>query len=167
MAEVTFKGSPVHTVGELPAVGQQAPDFLLTKRDLSDISLKDLAGQWRVLNIFPSIDTPVCATSVRRFNSEIDKAPNATVLCVSRDLPFAHERFCGAEGIEKAITASEMRHRRFGEDYGIAIADGPLAGLLARAVVVMDPEGKVVYTQLVPEIAEEPDYEKALAAIQS
>lgn len=166
MAQITFKGDPMQTTGELPEVGQQAPDFVLTKTDLSDISLKDVAGKKVVLNIFPSIDTPVCAASVRKFNEEINKYENATVLCISVDLPFAHARFCGAEGLENVISASELRNWDFGEQYGVRIKDGPLAGLLARAVVVLDETGKVIYKQLVSEVAEEPDYEKALNVLR-
>jgi len=165
MAQITLKGNPVQTVGELPKVGEQAPDFVLTKTDLSDISLKDFAGEKIVLNIFPSVDTPVCATSVRRFNTEIDKFGNAVAICASLDLPFAHARFCGAEGLENVISGSEIRDRAFGDRYGVRIVDGPLAGLLARAVVVIDENGKVVYSQLVPEIAQEPDYAAALEVL--
>jgi thiol peroxidase len=166
MAQVKFKGDPVNTIGELPQVGDQAPDFVLTKTDLADISLKDLAGKKVVLNIFPSVDTPVCATSVRRFNAEINNYANAVVVCASKDLPFAHARFCGAEGLENVISASELRNSEFGDRYGVRIAEGPLKGLFARAVVVLDENGKVLYTQLVPEITEEPDYEAALKAVQ-
>ncbi len=163
MARITLKGNPINTVGELPEKGADAPDFLLTRTDLSDVTLKDYAGKKIVLNIFPSVDTPVCATSVRKFNAEIDKIDNAVCLCVSRDLPFAMERFCGAEGLDNVVPASVVRNLSFGEKYGIGIADGPLAGLLARAVVIVDENGKVAYTQLVPEIAQEPDYDDALA----
>lgn len=166
MARITLKGNPVNTVGELPETGKAAPDFLLTKTDLSDISLKDFAGKTLVLNIFPSVDTPVCATSVRKFNAEINKFENAVVLCVSRDLPFAMERFCGAEGLDNVIPASVVRNLDFGDKYGVAIADGPLAGFLARAIVIVDGDGKVTYTQQVPEIAQEPDYEDALAQLK-
>ena len=166
MAKTAFKGSPVHTIGELPSVGSQAPDFILTKTDLSDISLKDVAGKKVIMNIFPSIDTSVCATSVRKFNAEINKYNNAVVLCISADLPFAHARFCGAEGLHNVVTASELRNRDFGTNYGVRIIDGPLAGLLARSVVVLDEKGKVIYTQLVGDIAEEPDYEKALSMLR-
>ena len=165
MAHVTFQGTPVNTVGDLPAVGQAAPDFTLTKTDLSDVSLADYKGKKLVLNIFPSVDTPVCAASVRRFNDEAGKLDNTEVLCISRDLPFALGRFCGAEGLENVTSASELRSDDFGQDYGVRIADSALAGLFARAIVVIDEEGKVVYTQLVPEIAEEPDYQGALAAL--
>ncbi|MFH7326791.1 thiol peroxidase [Desulfurivibrio sp. C05AmB] len=166
MAEITAGGKPVHTSGELPAIGSPAPDFLLTKNDLSDVSLKDFAGQRIVLNIFLSVDTGTCATSVRRFNAEIDKVANAVCLCVSRDLPFAQARFCGAEGLDRVISVSELRNLDFGERYGVRISDGPLAGLLARSVVVIDEKGKVIYRQLVPEIQNEPDYEAALAILR-
>jgi len=167
MAQITLKGNPIHTVGELPKIGEQAPDFVLTKTDLSDVTLKNFLGKKVVLNIFPSIDTSVCATSVRRFNAEIDKFGVAVALCVSLDLPFAHARFCGAEGLQNVMAVSELRDRAFGGRYGIRIVDGPLAGLLARAVVVIDENGKVIYTQLVPEIAQEPDYQAALDVLKS
>ncbi len=166
MAQVTFKGSPLNTSGELPKVGDKAPDFVLTKTDLADVSLRDFAGKRIVLNIFPSIDTPVCATTVRRFNAEINNYPNAVVLCVSRDMPFAHARFCGAEGLDNVISVSELRNSEFGKRYGVRITDGPLAGLFARAVVIIDEQGTVRYTQLVLEIAEEPDYEAALGQLK-
>ncbi|MCI5141770.1 MAG: thiol peroxidase [Candidatus Electrothrix sp. ATG1] len=165
MAQVTFQETPVNTVGSLPAVGQDAPDFTLTKTDLSDVSLGDYKGKRLMLNIFPSVDTAVCAASVRRFNDEAGKLENTEVLCISRDLPFALDRFCGAEGLESVTSASELRSDDFGKDYGVRIADSALAGLFARAVVVIDEEGKVIYAQLVPEIAEEPDYQSALAAL--
>ncbi|MBL7016965.1 MAG: thiol peroxidase [Kiritimatiellales bacterium] len=165
MTQVTFKGSPVQTVGELPGIGSDAPDFTLAKQDLSETVLPDYSGQKLVLNIFPSIDTPVCALSVMAFNEKAAGIDNTTVLCVSVDLPFAQARFCGAEGIENVETASAFRSN-FGEHYGVTIAEGPLAGLLARAVVVIDEAGQVIYTELVPEIAQEPDYAAALAAIQ-
>ena len=167
MAQITLKANPIHTVGELPKIGEQAPAFVLTKTDLSDVTLKDFLGKKVVLNIFPSIDTAVCALSVRRFNAEIGKFGNAVALCVSLDLPFAHARFCGAEGLQNVIAVSELRDRAFGDRYGIRIVDGPLAGLLARAVVVIDENGKVIYTQLVPEIAQEPDYQAALDVLRS
>ena len=166
MARITFKGNPINTVGTLPAVGSKAPDFKLTKTDLSDVSLKDFAGKKIVLNIFPSIDTGVCATSVRKFNQEASKLSNAVVVGVSRDLPFAHKRFCGAEGIEKVVTTSDLRDGSFGKSYGVTMVEGPLAGLLSRSVVVLDETGTVVYTEQVPEIAQEPDYAKALAALK-
>jgi thioredoxin-dependent peroxiredoxin len=166
MAQITLKGNPVKTNGELPKVGGQAPDFVLTKTDLSDVSLKDFGGKTIVLNIFPSVDTAVCSMSVRKFNAQIGQYDNAVVLCVSLDLPFAHARFCGAEGLNQVVSVSELRNRDFGSRYGVRMIDGPLAGLLARAVVIIDPNGKVVYTQLVPEIAEEPDYAAALAMLK-
>ena len=166
MARITLKGNPINTVGTLPAVGSKAPDFKLTKTDLSDVSLKDFAGKKVVLNIFPSIDTGVCATSVRKFNQEASTLSNAVVVGVSRDLPFAHKRFCGAEGIEKVVTTSDLRDGSFGKSYGVTITDGPMAGLLSRSVVVVDDKGTVVYTEQVPEITQEPDYAKALAALK-
>jgi len=164
MATVTRKGTPTNTVGDLPAVGTAAPDFTLVKTDLSAVSLKDFAGKTVVLSIFPSVDTPTCATSVRRFNAELDKLGNVAVLCASADLPFAHKRFCGAEGLERVDGVSDLRDKDFGKRYGVTIVDGPLAGLLTRAVVVIGGDGKVKYSQLVPEIGQEPDYEAALAA---
>lgn len=165
MAKIALKGAPVHTVGELPKVGSMAPDFSLTKTDLSEITKKDLAGKRVVLNIFPSIDTAVCAASVRRFNVEAGKRKDTVVLCASKDLPFAHARFCGAEGLEAVVSVSDFRTGRFGQAYGVTIADGPLAGLLSRAVVIFDASGKVIYTEQVPEIVQEPDYDAALAAL--
>lgn len=165
MANITLKGDPARTVGELPAPGTRAPSFVLVKTDLSEISLDDFSGKKVVLNIFPSIDTPICSVSVRRFNTEIANRPEATVLCASMDLPFAHARFCAAEGLERVVSVSAFRNPEFGRDYGVTITDGPLRGLLARAVVVLDAAGKVVHAQLVPEIGEEPDYENALAAL--
>jgi thiol peroxidase len=167
MAKITFKGNPAETAGTLPAVGSAAPDFKLTKSDLSDASLKDYRGKKVVLNIFPSLDTPVCAASVRRFNAEASKLDNTVVLCISRDLPFAQSRFCAAEGLNNVVTASEYRNSSFSDAYGVRIQDGPLAGLLSRAVVVVDEGGKVKYTEQVPEIVHEPDYAKALAALKS
>ena len=167
MAQITLNGNPIHTSGKLPTPGYAAPDFSLTKNDLSDMSLREVAGKRVVLNIFTSIDTSICSASVRRFNTEISDHENAVVLCISRDLPFAHARFCEAEGIESAITLSEMRHRDFGEKYGLAILDGPLAGLLARAVLVLDESGKVIHSELVQEHGNEPDYEKALEVLKN
>jgi thioredoxin-dependent peroxiredoxin len=166
MAKITFKGSPVATAGDLPKVGSLAPAFALTKVDLSTLANKDVAGKKVVLNIFPSIDTGVCATSVRKFNQQAASLADTVVVCVSKDLPFALKRFCGAEGIDKVTTASAFRGPDFGKDYGVTMMDGPLAGLLARAVVVFDKNGKVVHTELVPEIAQEPNYDKALAALK-
>jgi thiol peroxidase len=165
MAQIAFKGNPVQTAGSLPAVGSAAPDFSVTKADLSETTLADYKGKKLVLNIFPSLDTAVCAASVRRFNVEATKHPNAVVLCVSKDLPFAQKRFCAAEGLEKVVTASEYKNDSFSSAYRVKITDGPLAGLLSRAVVVIDESGKVVYTEQVPEITQEPDYSKALAAL--
>ncbi len=165
MAKTAFKGSPVPLSGDLPQPGDFAPDFTLTGKDLSDVSLKDYAGKTVVLNIFPSIDTPVCAMSVRKFNAEIGNHENAVVICASADLPFAHARFCGAEGLDHVVSASTFRNPEFGDAYGIRITDGPLAGLMARAVLVIDGKGKVAYAQLVDEISEEPDYETALACL--
>lgn len=164
MAQITLKGNPVNTCGNLPAVGSKIADFKLTKTDLSDVSLADYAGKTLVLNIFPSIDTGVCAASVRHFNQDVSKLDNAAVLCISRDLPFAHARFCGAEGIENVDSLSELRELGFGEAYGVRMTDGPLAGLLSRAVVVVGADGTVKYTEQVPEITQEPNYEAALAA---
>ncbi|MCP4118495.1 MAG: thiol peroxidase [Desulfobacteraceae bacterium] len=162
MANFKIDGNPATTVGSLPGGGEKAPDFLLTKTDLSDISLKDVAGKKVVLNIFPSVDTPVCSASVRRFNSEISSCPGAVVLCISLDLPFAHSRFCETEGLKDVIPVSELRNRAFGDGYGVRIAQGPLAGLLARAVVVIDETGTVIYSKLVEELKNEPDYEAVL-----
>ncbi len=162
MAKITLKGNPIHTSGELPEIGKTAKDFSLTDKTLQDKSLNDFKGKKLVLNIFPSLDTPVCAASVRRFNSEAEKMENTTVLCISRDLPFAHSRFCEAEGLDNVITLSELRELKFGEDYGLRITDGPMKGLLARVVIILDEEQKIIYTELVPEITQEPDYESAL-----
>lgn len=165
MANITLQGNPITTVGELPALNSQAPDFSLTKTDLSDCSLKDFVGKTVVLNIFPSIDTSVCAASVRRFNAEASGLENTVVLCISADLPFAHQRFCEGEGLEQVIPLSVFRSPGFGRDYGVTIADGPIAGLLSRAIVIIDAAGKVIYTEQVPEIGQEPDYEAALKAL--
>ena len=147
MAKITFKGETINTAGDLPAVGSAAPDFQLTKVDLSEVSLQDLKGKKVVLSIFPSIDTPVCAASVRQFNAKANQLSNTVVLCVSADLPFAHKRFCGAEGLENVVSVSDFRTRSFGDDYGVRLVDGPLAGLLSRAVVVINEEGQVAYTE--------------------
>ncbi|MCV7321770.1 thiol peroxidase [Mycolicibacterium confluentis] len=163
MAQITLRGNPINTVGDLPGVGSPAPSFTLTGTDLGEVGNDQFSGKAVVLNIFPSIDTPVCATSVRTFN-ERAAASGVAVLCVSKDLPFAQKRFCGAEGIENVTTASAFRSS-FGEDFGITIADGPMAGLLGRAVVVIGADGNVSYTELVPEIGSEPDYDAALAAL--
>jgi thiol peroxidase len=163
MAQITLRGNQINTVGELPAVGSRAPGFTLTGMDLGEVSNSQFDGKPVLLNIFPSVDTPVCATSVRTFN-ERAAASGASVLCVSNDLPFAQKRFCGAEGIESVASASAFRDS-FGKDYGVTIVDGPMAGLLARAIVVIGADGNVAYTELVPEIAQEPDYDAALAAL--
>ena len=164
MAKITLGGSECHTCGTLPATGAPAPGFTLVKTDLSPLSLEDLKGKKVVLNIFPSLDTDVCAASERRFNQEASTRPGVTVVCVSKDLPFAMARFCTINGLENVVPASAFRSD-FGEEYGVTITDGPLAGLLARAVVVLDEKGNVVYTQLVDEITDEPDYASALAAL--
>ncbi|MGE4542344.1 MAG: thiol peroxidase [Bacteroidales bacterium] len=166
MATITLKGNQIHTVGNLPTKGSKATDFKLVKTDLSQLSLDDLKGKKVVFNIFPSLDTDVCAASVRRFNQEASNLENTVVVCVSKDLPFAHNRFCSTEGLNNVVNASDFRDGSFGEKYGVTIADGPLAGLHSRAVVVLDEEGKVVYTEQVPEIVEEPDYEAALMAVK-
>lgn len=167
MATITFKGdTKVNTSGELHAKGSAAPDFTLVKSDLSEISLKDLKGKRVILNIFPSIDTGVCAASVRRFNKEAASLPNTVVLAVSADLPFASGRFCSAEGIENVHPASVFRSPEFAKAYGILMTDGPLKGLLARSVVAIDADGKVLYTELVPEVTEEPDYQSAMNAVK-
>jgi len=163
MANITLKGNPIETVGSLPAIGTAAPAFTLVKTDLSDLKLADLAGKKIVLNIFPSIDTPVCAASARKFNADAGSA--ATVLCISADLPFAHKRFCEIEGLQNVVPLSCFRSPEFGKDYGVTVKTGPLTGLLSRAIVVIDTSGKVSYTEQVPEIAQEPDYAKALAAL--
>lgn len=165
MASITLKGNSVTTVGELPAVGAVAPPFSGVKDDLSACSLGDLSGKKVVLNIFPSIDTGVCAASARRFNQEAGSLDNTVVVCVSADLPFALGRFCGAEGLKNVVAVSVFRNPEFGSAYGVTITDGPLKGLLSRAVVVIDESGKVIYIEQVPEITQEPNYEAALAAI--
>ena len=165
MAQITLRGNPIHTSGELPKVGTAAPAYTLVKTDLSEVSGKDLAGQRVVLNIFPSIDTPTCATSVRKFNARASEKPNTTILCVSADLPFAQKRFCGAEGLDKVVPASTFRAAEFGQAFGVTLTDGALKGLLARAVVVIDESGKVTHAELVPEIGQEPNYDAALAVL--
>ncbi|MFW0109834.1 thiol peroxidase [Rothia sp. P13129] len=166
MAETKLKGNTVHTVGELPAVGAQAPAFSVVGADLSEITSADFEGKNIVLNIFPSVDTGVCAQSVRTFNKEVASLENTVVVCVSKDLPFALGRFCGAEGIENVVATSDFRST-FGQDYGVLLEDGPLAGLLARSVVVLDPQGVVLHSQLVEEIHDEPNYEAALAVLKA
>lgn len=165
MATITLGGNPITTSGTLPEVGTKAPDFSLVKEDLSITTLSNYQGQKIILNIFPSIDTGVCATSVRTFNQKAATLTNTKVLCISRDLPFAMKRFCGAEGIENIENLSDFNTGDFGKSYGLLIQDGPLAGLHARAIVVIDENGMVKYTEQVPEIAQEPNYEAAIAAI--
>ena len=165
MAQTALKGTPVNLAGDLPAVGSPAPDFNLVDKDLADRSLADFAGRKRLLNIVPSLDTDVCATSTRKFNESFAGRADAVCLVVSADLPFAAARFCTTEGLENVHALSMMRSRNFAKDYGVLIEDGPLAGITARAVVVIDENDKVVYTQLVPEITEEPDYHAALKAL--
>lgn len=164
MAKVTLKGNPFNTSGDLPTAGKQAPEFTLVKTDLSEIKNSELKGKRVVLNIFPSVDTPTCATSVRTFNQKASDLDNTVVVCVSQDLPFALARFCGAEGLDKVIPASAFRSS-FASDYGVKLVDGPLSGLTARAVVVLDTDGKVLYNELVSEVAHEPDYDAALKAL--
>ncbi len=164
MAQVTHKGNPIHTNGELPKVGAKAPDFKLTPGDLNDVSLADFKGKKKILNIVPSLDTPTCATSTRKFNESAGKLANTVVLVVSADLPFAAKRFCTVEGLSNVVPLSLMRDKSFAKDYGVLIQDGLLAGICARAVVVIGEDDTVKYTQLVPEIGQEPDYDKALAA---
>ena len=165
MASITLKGNAINSLGELPALGTKAPDFTLIKTDLSTASLSDFKGSKVVLNIFPSIDTGTCAASVRQFNQEAAELENTKVLCISRDLPFAQARFCGAEGIENVVNLSDFGTGAFGKNYGLEIINGPLAHLHSRAVVVLDETGTVVYTEQVPEIVDEPNYKAALEAL--
>jgi thiol peroxidase len=165
MATITLNGNEIHTNGELPAVGSQSPDFHLVDADLKDRHLADYAGKKKLLNIVPSLDTPVCATSTKKFNDHARDRDDVVMLVISADLPFAMGRFCTGEGIDKVIPLSMMRSRNFAKDYGVLIDDGPLAGITARAVVVLDEGNKVIYTELVPEIGQEPDYDKALAVL--
>lgn len=165
MAKITLHGNAIHTSGELPKVGSKAPDFKLTTKDLKDVSLADYKGKKKLLNIVPSLDTPVCAISTRKFNDHAKAHPDTVILIVSADLPFAQGRFCGNEHLDNVIPLSLIRSKKFAEDYGVLITDGPLAGVTARAVVVLDANDKVVYTELVPEIGQEPDYDKALKAL--
>ena len=165
MSQVTFKGGPVHTNGTLPQIGEQAPDFSLTSSDLSQKSLKDFEGKRIILNIFPSVDTGTCAASVRAFNQIASSLDNTVVLCISKDLPFAQGRFCAGEGLQNVITLSEYKDSSFSDAYGVRFSDGPLEGLLSRAVVVVDEVGKVVYHEQVAEIVNEPNYEAALAVL--
>ena len=165
MATITFKGTPVQTTGSLPSVGSEAPAFTLTGSDLGERSLSDYKGKKVILNIFPSIDTGTCAASVRTFNQKAGSLPNTVVLCVSKDLPFAQGRFCGAEGIDQVEVLSEYKNNNFSDAYQLKIAEGPLAGLLSRAVVLIDEQGKVQYTEQVAEIADEPNYDKVLELV--
>ncbi len=165
MATITLKGNSIHTSGNLPKVGGKAPDFELVNTDLSTTKLSDYKGTNLVLNIFPSIDTGICAASVREFNKEANNLSNTKVLCISKDLPFAQERFCGAEGLENVTNHSDFRDGKFAKDYGLEITDGPLQGLHSRAVIVVDQAGTVVYTEQVPEIVQEPNYTAALATL--
>ncbi|WP_027358447.1 thiol peroxidase [Desulforegula conservatrix] len=165
MAKTALQGNTINTCGEIPSNGSFAPDFTLVKTDLTEIKLSDLKGKKVILNIFPSIDTPVCATSVRKFNEAASKLDNTVILCVSKDLPFAHARFCGAEGIEKVHSVSDFRTGQFGEKYGVTIIDSPLSGLLARSVIVVNEKGNVIYSELVNETTSEPNYEDALKAV--
>ena len=166
MAQITLGGNPIHTNGDLPKVGAAAPDFHLVDADLKDIRLADFKGKKKLLNIVPSLDTPTCALSTKKFNEQATKYGNTVMLIVSADLPFAQKRFCSAENTNSVKTLSMMRRRNFAKDYGVLITDGPLAGITARAVVVLDENDKVKYTELVPEIKQEPNYDKALAALK-
>lgn len=167
MAKITLGGKPITTNGELPAVGNSAPDFTLTaSADMGEVSLKNYAGKNLVLNIFPSIDTGVCATSVRKFNAQASTLNNTLVLCISKDLPFAMKRFCGAEGLSNVVTLSDYRNKGFSKSYGVEILDGAFEALDARAIVVIGADGKVKHTELVPEIGQEPNYEAAIKAVQ-
>ena len=166
MSKVTFKGNPIQIAGELTAVGSKAPDFKLTAADLSDMSLADFRGKVKILNIVPSLDTPVCAVSARKFSAEVARRKDVVLLNISADLPFAQKRFCDSNGLDNVVTLSTFRSAAFGKDYGVNIVSGPLAGLTSRAVVVVDAQDKVIYAEQVPEIAQEPDYAAALAVLQ-
>ena len=165
MATITLKGNPIHTVGQLPKVGTQAPEFTGVKADLSESHLGDYKGKKVILNIFPSLDTPTCSLTVKKFNAQAMQTKNTVILCVSCDLPFAQKRFCGADNLNDVITLSMFRHPEFGQAYGVTIMDGPLKTLFSRAVVLIDESGKVIYTQQIPEIADEPNYQAVLALI--
>ena len=166
MTEVTLKGNPIQVAGNFPQAGQKAAPFSLVGGDLSDVTLASFAGKRKILNIFPSIDTPTCATSVRKFNAQANELANAVVLCISADLPFAQKRFCGSEGLDNVINLATMRGSEFLENYGVLIASGPLAGVSARAVVVLDEQDQVLHSELVAEIGSEPDYDAAIAALK-
>lgn len=165
--KITFKGNPIETVGDLPKIGSKAANFSLTKIDLGNLNLKDFAGKKLLLNVFLSLDTPVCALSVVKFNQEAAKHPNSQIVCVSMDLPFALERFCGAHDIENVIAASAFRSPDFGKNYGLTITTEPLSGLLARAIIIINKNAEIIYSELVPEITQEPNYEAALEALHS
>lgn len=165
MANITLKGHPIHTSGDLPKIGSKAPDFKLVNKDLKDVSLADFKGKKKLLNIVPSLDTPVCALSTKKFNDHAKAHSDTVILVISADLPFAMGRFCGNEHLDNVVPLSLMRGQKFADDYGVLLKDGPLAGITARAVVVLDADNKVVYSEMVPEIAHEPDYEKALKAL--
>jgi thiol peroxidase len=165
MAEITLQGTPVQTAGNLPAVGMMAPSFKLVRTDLSEAGLHDFIGKNIILNIFASLDTSVCAASVRRFNKEASESPNTVILCISADLPFAHKRFCETEGLDNVVPLSVFRSPEFGRDYGVVFTSGPLSGLLSRAVVIIDKSGQVAYTEHVPEFTHEPDYDAALLVL--
>lgn len=165
MASVTLEGEPLNVGGHFPQAGETAHSFMLVNKDLADVSLSSFAGKRKVLSIVPSIDTPVCATSTRVFNQRTSEMDNTVVLVISADLPFAQSRFCGAEGLDRVITLSTMRGRDFHKDYGVMITDPPLSGLMARAVVILDENDRVIYSELVPEITQEPDYDAAIAAL--
>jgi thiol peroxidase len=165
MAQITLEGNPVQTIGSLPAVGEKAPSFKLVKTDLSEAGLEDFAGKNIILNLFLSLDTSVCAASVRRFNMEASDSPDTVVLCISADLPFAHKRFCEAEGLNDVIPLSVFRSPEFGRDYGVTFISGPLTGLLSRSVVIIDKSGNVAYTEQVPEVGQEPDYDAVLLSL--
>ncbi|MGH8427261.1 MAG: thiol peroxidase [Gammaproteobacteria bacterium] len=167
MAKITLKGNPIHTIGELPSKGKPAPDFKLTSGDLADASLANFKGKKKLLNIVPSLDTPVCAISTKKFNDYAKDHPDTVMLVVSADLPFAQKRFCGNEGLSNVVPLAMFRNKKFANDYGVLITDGPLAGLTARAVVVLDAGNTVRYTELVPEIGQEPGYEAALQALDA
>lgn len=162
---ITFKGAAINTIGNLPTVGNKAPDFTLVKTDLSNLQLKDFAGKNIILNVFVSLDTPVCAASIRKFNQEAAKLANTVIICASMDLPFAHQRFCSTENIDKVIPASNFRNPEFGKAYGLTIIDGPLAQLLSRAIIAIDKDQKVVYTEQVAEITHEPNYQAVLDVV--
>jgi thiol peroxidase len=166
MAKITLKGNPINTIGDLPKIGGKAPAFKLVDKELNDVSLDSYKGKKKLLNIVPSLDTPVCATSTKKFNDFANARNDVAMLIISADLPFAQSRFCGAENTQNVVTLSMMRDKNFAKDYGVLITDGPLAGVTARAIVVLDANDNVVYTQLVPEIGQEPDYDKAMAALK-